>query len=380
VNNTVYQQVGNAVSVVGSSNITLQNNILWTDAGFGISVDAGSQSGFASDSNLFWTSATGKVGQWQGGDRPTLAAWRSATLGDRGSLYHDPLFVSPAGIDGVLGYDPAANRDGGDDDDFHERSIYGSYHGGSLAPVLGAGGLPVAVTGTWVDDLLAGFPAGMTRSPVIDRGRATDAYSAEPAANGGFVNIGAYGNTAQASKSPSTYMLVTSPDGGEAFPQARAMSIRWRSESLGTGTAEIELLRDGTAEPVVVIATSTANDGEYSWIVPGSLSLGDGYRIRVSRSDDLSLSDVSDGIFSIAPPITVFYVNDATVVAGDWSLAAGDDTNDGLSPATPMASISSLLATYDFGPGDIIRVDAGTYALTRNIVLTDDDSGVVIEG
>jgi hypothetical protein len=90
VNNTVYQQVGNAVSVVGSSNITLQNNILWTDAGFGISVDAGSQSGFTSDHNLFWTSATGTS-----------------------------LFVDMNGADNVLGYTAdGTGYDGSRDDNF----------------------------------------------------------------------------------------------------------------------------------------------------------------------------------------------------------------------------------------------------------------------
>jgi hypothetical protein len=39
-----------------------------------------------------------------------------------------------------------------------------------------------------------------------------------------------------------------------------------------------------------------------------------------------------------------------------------------------------LLATYDFGPGDRIRVDSGTYVLGSDIVITANDAGVTIEG
>ena len=52
VNNTVYQIVGDAMQVNGSSqNITILNNILWTPAGYGRNVASDSQQGFASDYN-----------------------------------------------------------------------------------------------------------------------------------------------------------------------------------------------------------------------------------------------------------------------------------------------------------------------------------------
>ena len=54
---------------------------------------------------------------------------------------------------------------------------------------------------------------------------------------------------------------------------------------------------------------------------------------------------------------------------GDWTTAAGDNANDGLTPATPKASIGGVLAAYHLNPGDVIRVDDGTYPLGVNIVL-----------
>ncbi|MCP4595484.1 LamG-like jellyroll fold domain-containing protein, partial [Neptuniibacter sp.] len=50
INNTVYQEVGDAVRIqLGSKNVELRNNILWVEAGYDIYVDSDSQVGFDSD-------------------------------------------------------------------------------------------------------------------------------------------------------------------------------------------------------------------------------------------------------------------------------------------------------------------------------------------
>lgn len=60
---------------------------------------------------------------------------------------------------------------------------------------------------TWVTDAVA--------SPCIDAGDPASAYENEPAPNGGRINLGCYGNTAEASKSSDaiTSYTVTLPDG-----------------------------------------------------------------------------------------------------------------------------------------------------------------------
>ncbi len=227
-NNTVYQQVGDAVRVQSSSNVTLRNNILWVQAGYDIYVPPDSQVGFTSDYNLLYTAGAGKVGSWQGVDRPTLGAWQSAGFTDQNSLAQNPLFVDFDGPENLLGY-VSANNDGRNDD-FHVQSPHGSFHGGSLAVVRSfTTGLPVRLTSVVVADAV--------QSPAIDRGDAATSFSNEPAPNGGFVNLGAYGNTAQASKSPSEYVLVTKPDGGEVWPAEQTFPIRWRGSDPTVGHA-----------------------------------------------------------------------------------------------------------------------------------------------
>ena len=56
VNNTVYQVTGDAIDVLNhDTNVSLSNNILWTQNGFDIKVDATSEVGFESDYNDLYT-------------------------------------------------------------------------------------------------------------------------------------------------------------------------------------------------------------------------------------------------------------------------------------------------------------------------------------
>jgi len=118
VNNSFFEPLADAVVLQGSTvDVSLKNNIFQVDAGTAITVAADSQAGFFSDYNLFYNTGSGGIGSWQG-DRTTLVSWQNAAFSDYNSIFADPLFVDPAG------------------NDFHVRSLYGSFHGSSLAPEL----------------------------------------------------------------------------------------------------------------------------------------------------------------------------------------------------------------------------------------------------
>ena len=132
-NNAVYQIVGDAVQVRGSSqNVTVLNNILWTQAGYDLDVAGNSQQGLTSDYNLFYlgTNLTNAhLGFWNGNSvnpagsgtpEQEMAPWTAASGQDADSLFANPDFVDPNGADGILGYTPAAGGyDGGKDDNFY---------------------------------------------------------------------------------------------------------------------------------------------------------------------------------------------------------------------------------------------------------------------
>ena len=89
-----------------------------------------------------------------------------------GNINTDPLFVNAAG------------------GDFHLQSEAGHW-----------------TSNDWVLD--------SQTSPCIDAGDTASAYGNEPAPNGGRVNMGTYGNTAQASKHPPTMTVTTNSDAGD---------------------------------------------------------------------------------------------------------------------------------------------------------------------
>ena len=374
-NNTVFQGDGDAVRLINSSvDAELKNNILWVEAGSSIFVDSTSQQGFDSDFNLLFATNTGQIGNWQSVARGSLIAWQNASFTDQNSLSIDPLFVDRDGADDLLGFIDGTTD--GRDDDFHLMSSEGRFTG-ALAPVLDAtSGLPLFLASNELIDVM--------QSPAIDRGDAIFAFANEPSPNGNFINIGAYGNTPQASKSPAQYVLVTNPDGGEAWPALQAFDIQWRSDTFDPLTfVDVELVRDSDAGFSFLIADDTLNDGLFSWSIPDdpvAIPPATDYRVQITRTDDPLLVDTSNNVFEITGPITTYFVNDGSLAGDEYTFAIGDDANDGLTVATPKASISSVLATFDLGPGDVILVDSGNYTLTTNIVITSDDSGVFIQG
>lgn len=91
------------------------------------------------------------------------------------------------------------------------------------------------------------------------------------------------------------------------------------------------------------------------------------------QSDDSNL-----GIVLYGNPVMdflVYYVNDDDTTYDEWCSAPGDDNNNGLTPSTPKATVQSVLLDYDLEPGDIVRIDTGTYNPESDIVITADDQG-----
>ncbi|MEO6842783.1 MAG: right-handed parallel beta-helix repeat-containing protein [Bradyrhizobium sp.] len=376
VNNTIYEptagtvvyspnpnyNVGAVVLDGSSTGTTLSNNIVVALAGVGLQVANNSQAGFTSDYNLFQTGTGGRVGTWLGLTQTTLSQWRTATGRDTHSQSANPLFVSPAGADGKLGYfSPTMN---GNDDDFHVMSQQGSDHGGSLSVIVGANGLPQLTTGAYTGDA--------SSSPAIDGGNPASPVGAQPSPNGGIIEIGAYGGTAEASLSPSAFLTVTSPSAGAALTQGATTSITWNSFNV-SGSVNISVSADG-GTTFTTLASGVANTGSYSWTInPATYAAGSTYVVEVASAIAPAIFGESSA-FSISPPVHVYFVN-GSATGGQYTTATGSDSNDGQSAGTAMATLGALLAKYTLGAGDIVYVDAGTYNLTQNIVIPTADSG-----
>lgn len=94
--------------------------------------------------------------------------------------------------------------------------------------------------------------------------------------------------------------VVVSPNGGEILQKGSAGLLRWVPAVNGGGLVKILLHGAGGT---VDISTGTEDDGEFQWAVPGGVPDAADYRIEVSSVATPSLSDFSDGEFSIELPL-----------------------------------------------------------------------------
>ncbi|MFN7841912.1 MAG: right-handed parallel beta-helix repeat-containing protein, partial [Pirellula sp.] len=137
---------------------------------------------------------------------------------------------------------------------------------------------------------------------------------------------------------------------------------------------------NGANWEVLAIGVALDRDGRatFPW-TPSQTTSGNHGMLRMRKSSDGELLGESSN-FLIAPAGNHFYVNDASIVNDSYTTAIGSDLNSGKSPSAPMRTLSSMLDAYDFGPGDVIHVDAGVYELARTIKIGPEDAGVRIEG
>jgi hypothetical protein len=91
-------------------------------------------------------------------------------------------------------------------------------------------------------------------------------------------------------------ITVTSPNGGETLITGSTSSITWNSTG-NISSVMIDLSTDNGSTWSTIIP-STANDGEYSWIVPDTPSTQ--CLVRIRDALDGNPSDTGDAVFSIA--------------------------------------------------------------------------------
>ena len=146
---------GGGVYCYGSAP-TLTNTIVWGNtAPYGQQIAIGTAVRPSTVTVTYSSVAGGQAGVFR--DMSCTLEWGT------GNVTADPLFAS-------------AN-------DYHLKS-----EGGRWDPAAGGG------AGAWVQDVVS--------SPCIDTGNPATPFASEPVPNGARINMGAYGNTAQASKSP----------------------------------------------------------------------------------------------------------------------------------------------------------------------------------
>jgi hypothetical protein len=100
-----------------------------------------------------------------------------------------------------------------------------------------------------------------------------------------------------ATESDNESINVLSPDGGENWIVGTTREITWTSGGETGESGFIELIKGGSLTSTII--PNTPNDGSFSWDIPTDLETGTDYRIRITSLSDPSITDDSNGDFSI---------------------------------------------------------------------------------
>ncbi len=99
-------------------------------------------------------------------------------------------------------------------------------------------------------------------------------------------------------------ITVTSPNGGEAWTAGSAHNIAWTTTGTVGPAIEIDLTWDnGYSSRRIASAVNAVSP--YPWAIPTYEAPGNYYRIRVTASAALAVTDTSNGDFAIAVPTAI---------------------------------------------------------------------------
>lgn len=362
--NSVVSGGGGPAVQANGVNVTVRNNTL---ASGGSQVSKGGNSSCTLENNIIVASGDGNFCiQWSGGtlssDYNDFVARSGAWIGNRNGIWEKLLYWQrESGLDThSIAAEPRFANEGARD-----------YHLKSVAPA-----------GRWTP---TGWTNDSEHSPCIDLGNPSTVFTNEPAPNGSRVNLGAYGNTVQASKSRTNAWLlaITMNDGGVL---KGTNTIRWRAGNLTTADlVRVEYSWDNGANWSTVKTDKAATDETYVWDttqVTSSLAA----LWRVVLQSDTSVNDQVDQAFAVRNGPLSFYVNDASPFGDVFTKAIGLATNNGLTTNTPKNTIQGILDAYDLEAQDTVYVDTGSYPLSSDITVIwsrggDDANGnMVIRG
>ncbi len=360
----VLSECGTGLDITKSANTIMNHSVIWSNSGYSFAVDTTSDLSLSnsiavvgdSSAALFNYSLGTVISDYNNvfirngafvavvDNSPvdviydTLADWSRESGNDRHSFSYDPIFA-----DGPAG-------------DFHLKTTYPS---GRYDPVNG-----------WTNDAVA--------SLLIDGGAGV--FTNEPAPNGSRVNLGLYGNTGEASMTPTNGWLtwLSLNDGGWI---RGATNIYWNAGGVATGhIVEILFSADAGNTWTQLISGLSATNGMYHWdstLVP-STPLG---MLRISSTNDPSITGTTSSngpytYFSVRNMALTFYVNDASTNGDMYCSTTGSVFNTGASPDSPVYEVNTILARYNLEGGDTVFMDAGMYPYASNISIRTLDAGV----
>ena len=249
------------------------------------------------------------------------------------SIVTDPLFHNPGALD------------------FHLESAFGRFEVGS---------------GYVTNDLQT--------SPAIDYGDPDSAFGQETTPNGLRINVGAYGETDEASLSSTnpSLLAITLNDGGTV---SGTTTVYWVHSNMDpTNTVDVEFSLDAGENWTAIASSLPVTNSSAVWDTTADSSSARSLW-RVSMVTDTSVVDQIDQLITIHNSNLVFYVNDSSTNLDVYTTAPGAVTNSGTSADSPLLDLADIFVLYDINRGDTVFIDTGSYTVTNTIEITASDGG-----
>lgn len=172
-------------------------------------------------------------------------------------------------------------------------------------------------------------------------------------------------------RAPIFSVTVISPNGGETLCPGSSTNITWTSSNI-TNVA-IDLLQGGVTTATIT-ASTTASLGSYTWNIPGNLTAGSNYSIRVRDAANASRFDDSNSNFTIGSA--------AVITAQPVSMTVISGSNATL---TVTATGTNLMYQWqvETTPGTFVNVSgatSSTLSFTPAAVSNSGNYRVVVSG
>jgi len=159
-------------------------------------------------------------------------------------------------------------------------------------------------------------------------------------------------------------ITVTSPNGGESWPQGTSQNITWDSVGDVGSDVRIDLYKGGVLN--LKIINSTDNNGSLDWSIPSDQTIDSDYMIKITSASNPAVFDESDDYFSIDEVSPILFEDTFKSPKIDfekWTVIDGvivDDTGIG----EPSPEYSLRLNGHPTG-GDLIEsivIDLSSYS------------------
>ena len=103
-------------------------------------------------------------------------------------------------------------------------------------------------------------------------------------------------------------ITVGTPNGSESWQAGTAQTITWNYTGNPGSFVKIDLYKGTSLNRTITSSTSAGigGSGSYSWPIPADVIAGTDYKVNVTSTSYGSVSDMSDGYFTIvaAPPFS----------------------------------------------------------------------------